>query len=144
MTTDKKTRRQQATVEAIDPITGKKFAVLVNQKRLHEVSKRGRGHILEAAEFVPIILQEPKAIFEGLCCDNDEPRGRGYGWRCYSGIPPYAYNVEGIRISAWPDEVFLVFVNRDRIAYLWYWAKCDPENPFYPEEHEKRFKRKLL
>ncbi len=40
-------------------------------------------------------------------------------------------------------QVFLVFVNEDRVAYNWRWEQADPHKPDLPLGHEKRFKRRL-
>lgn len=144
MEMNRKTRREYLAVEAVDPVRGKTCQVMISYDRLQEVCKRSLGQIQEAGEFVPLILKRPNAIFEGLCSDRDEPKRRGYGWRCYCGRPPYAYNDEGRSISARPNKVFLVFVNDEQVAYLWYWSKCDAEQFDLPEGHTTRFRRRIL
>lgn len=144
MVVERKTRREYLTVEAIEPGTGKLTPVLISHDRLRLVGRRSRGQALECGEFVPMVLRRPSAVFEGLCTDKDEPRGRGYGWRCYCGRLSYAYNEEGKRIPPWPNEVFLVFVTDERVAYLWYWSKCDPEDNTLPQGYQTRFKKRVL
>ena len=98
---------------------------------------------MDAGYNVPLTLKKPNAVFEGLRRDEDEDPD-GCGWRCYCAVPPYAYRLNGQRIPPWPGEVFLVFVNHDDVAYLWYWDKCDPDGPALPAAHETRFKRRAL
>lgn len=144
MSTKQKTRREYITIEGIDPVKGKLMQILISHERLHNICTRSMGQVLEAGEFVQLILKKPLAIFEGLRSDKDEPKRRGYGWRCYCGIPPYAYNKDGHIIPVWPNEVFLVFVNSEKVAYLWYWSKCDPEDKNLPEDYKIRFKKRLI
>ena len=92
---------------------------------------------------VPMILQQPTAIFEGLRQDEDED-SRGMGWRCYCGIPEHAYHSNGTQRNPYPGQVYLVFVNDERVAYNWRWEKADPDDPKVPENHEARFKTRLL
>jgi hypothetical protein len=92
---------------------------------------------------VPAILQRPTAIFEGLRRDEDEDRW-GYGWRCYCGRPDRAYRADGSAIQPYADQVYLVFVNDERVAYNWRWEKSDPENRSLPVDDETRFKQRLL
>ena len=139
-----KSRRQYLVVEAIDPISGKTCNVMISYDRLQQVCRRSIGQIMEAGDLVPSVLKRPSAVFEGLCSDKDEPKHRGYGWRCYCAVPLYAYNDKGRRICAWRNKVFLVFVNDESVAYLWYWSKCDPEQANLPEDHTSRFRRKVL
>lgn len=111
-----RSRREYLTLEAIDPIHGSKCAVQVSYDRMQAVSKRSMGHAKECADLVPMILQRPEAIFEGLRRDEDEDRW-GYGWRCYCGIPERAYAADGTSRPAYRGQVYLVFVNDDHVAY---------------------------
>jgi hypothetical protein len=65
------------------------------------VARRSRGQIKECAFVVPVILQRPTAIFEGLRMDEDEDT-RGVGWRCYCGVPAVAYRADGSEQRPWP------------------------------------------
>lgn len=132
------------TINAIDPDKGKTYGALISYNRMQVIGKRSMGQAKECAELVPMILQRPVGIFEGLCEDKDEEGCRGYGWRCYCGIPDYAYNRKGEKISPWPNEVFLVFIDNNRVVYNWRWEKSAPQNPNLPENYETRFRRKLL
>jgi hypothetical protein len=101
------------------------------------------GHAKECAFTVPRILQGPTAIFEGLRRDEDEDRW-GYGWRCYCGVPEQSFRRDGTPAPPYPGQVYLVFVNDEKVAYNWRWEKADPDNPRLPIDHETRFKQRLL
>lgn len=137
------TRRQYLEISAIEPISGQTHTVLISYDRLHSVKKRGMGEIMCARYTVPYILQHPAAVFEGLCLDEDEDV-RGYGWRCYSGIPEHDYSNDGQELEPRFDRVFVVFVNTGFVAYNWRWLKCDSIDRRLPINHETRFKRKVL
>ena len=121
------------------------MTVTYSYEKVMASAGRSQGQIQEAACIVPMILQQPKAVFLGLMRDVDEPRQeREEGWLCYSGVPALAYNEDGSSKSAWPGEVFLVFVNREKVVYNWYWYQCDPDNPGLPEGHATRFRERVL
>ena len=66
-------------------------------------------------------------------------------WLCYVGTPDRSYRgKDGRHDAPWPDEVFLVFVNADRVVYNWYWAKCDPDDRKLPIDYGTRFGRRVL
>ena len=137
------TRREPILLDAIDPVSGKTCKVQIRQERLLAVARRSLGQAKECGYIVPAILQHPTAIFEGLRSDEDEDR-RGVGWRCYCGVPPTAYRADGTERPPWPQQVFLVFVNEERVAYNWRWEPADAEDPKLPFNHAERFKRKVL
>lgn len=136
-------RRKFLTLQAINPVDGKMGEVLVSFERMQAVGRRSMGHAKECGINVPLILQQPTAIFEGLRQDEDEDR-RGVGWRCYCGIPEHAYCSDGTSRSPYPGQVFLVFVNEDSVAYNWRWERADPDDPSLPLNHETRFRARLL
>lgn len=92
---------------------------------------------------VPMILQHPSAVFEGLRRDEDEDR-TGYGWRCYCGIPDHAYGRDGAAIPPYRGMVYLVFVNDEGVAYNWRWEQAAPDEPRLPIDHQDRFRKRLL
>ena len=143
MAAKEESRREYLTLEAVDPVTGSKCEVLISYDRMQVVARRSMGHAKECGHIVPQILQQPTAIFEGLRLDEDEDR-QGYGWRCYCGIPEHAYHSDGSERPPYPDQVYLVFVNDEHVAYNWRWERADPDDPRLPESHQQRFKRKLL
>jgi hypothetical protein len=121
------------------------MTVSYSHEKLMACGNRSQGQIQEASHLVPIVLQHPQAVFQGLMRDADEPRGtREEGWLCYSGVPPNAYNEDGSLRPPWPKEVFLVFVNHEKTVYNWYWYPCDPKNASLPEGHEERFRERIL
>jgi hypothetical protein len=58
-----------------------------------------------------MILQKPTAIFEGLTQEQGED-SRGYGWRCYCGVPEKSYHSDGTTGRPYSGQVYLVFVNK--------------------------------
>src|SRR5665213_1914713 len=106
------TRRSGLTIQAIDPIDGKTCAVLISHGRLQFMKQLGLRAIHETAKMVPLALQKPTAIFEGLSDEQDEEKGlRGAGWRCYVTKPTTAFKATGAQHPAPTDQVFVVFVN---------------------------------
>jgi len=133
-------------IEAVDPITGKICCdVFISYERLHKFFKpRGLGAVLECRYCVPEVLQKPTAIFEGLCQNEDEPRNRGCGWRCYCGIPSHDYSEDGTALQPRKNKVFLVFVTEELVAYNWRWEKCCPDKPELPINYQTRFRDQKL
>ena len=129
-------------IKGHDPVTGKEIDVYISYERLQAIAKRSRGQIRETAELVPLTLQCRGPVFEGLCVDGDEDR-RGVGWRCYCSSPDYGYTQEGDRCPPRAGQVYLVFVNEDRVAYNWRWERAHPDHPELPLDLENRFKRRL-
>jgi hypothetical protein len=143
MAAEGESRRKYLTLEAVDPVTGLTCEVLVSYDRMQAVARRSIGQAKECGHLVPMILQKPTAIFEGLRRDEDEDR-RGFGWRCYCGLPERAYRVDGTERPPYPSQVYLVFVNDEHVAYNWRWEPADADNPRLPENYQQRFKRNLL
>ncbi len=137
-------RRRDLTIGAVDPDTGKSFEVILSHDRLHRVCSRSRGQIKEAKFLVPEILQKPTVIYEGLRKEEDHRYTKTEGWLCYSGVPSCAYAQNGSRIEPRPGEVFLVFVDDEKIVYLWYWCECDKDNPNIPVDADIRFRARKL
>lgn len=136
-------RRQYVTIRAIDPEDGKTCDVLISYDRMQAVGRRSMGNAKECAYIVPMVLQHPTAIFGGLRRDEDEDR-KGYGWRCYCGIPDHGYLVDGTPVRPFPEQVYLVFVNDEKVAYNWRWERADPDDPKLPLDHHVRFRERLL
>jgi hypothetical protein len=144
MSEKKESRRQYLTLQAINPDDGKLTAeVQISYERMQTVGKRSMGHAKECGIIVPMILKNPTAIFEGLTKEEDEDR-RGYGWRCYCGIPDESYHTDGTAGRPYPGQVYLVFLNDEHVAYNWRWEKADPDNPNFPIGHATRFRKHLL
>ena len=87
-------------------------------------------------------MQNPTAIFEGLREAEDEDR-RGVGWLCYCGVPSKAYHADGTPRAAYPLQVYLVFVNDERVAYNWRWEKADKDDPQLPRNYQTRFRKRV-
>lgn len=137
-------RRDYLTLQAIEPNDGTLTAeVQISFERMQAVGRRSMGHAMECGIIVPMILEKPTAIFEGLRQDDDEDR-RGFGWRCYCGQPEHSYRPDGSSMPPYRDQVYLVFVNDEQVAYNWRWEKADPEDPRLPINHETRFKQRRL
>lgn len=134
-------RRQYITLQALEP-DGTMDAVQISFDRMQAVGKRSLGQAKECGYILPPILQQPSAIFEGLRRDEDEDP-RGFGWRCYCGIPACSYRPDGSEARAYPGQIYLVFVNDERVAYNWRWEKADPDDLNLPLDHANRFKRRL-
>ena len=137
------TRRSAILLDAVDPESGGFCKIQVSYDRMNTVARRSMGQAKECAYILPAILQRPTAIFQGLKSEGDEDR-RGVGWRCYCGIPQVAYRTDGSERSVWPDQVFLVFVNEENIAYNWRWERADQDDPRLPVDYLERFKQRLI
>ena len=137
-------RREGSTLQAFNPADHTCSArVQISYNRMQTVAKRSMTHAQELAYIVPMILQRPTAIFEGLRQDDDEDRA-GYGWRCYCGQPDRSYRADGREAPPYPEQVYLVFINDDGVAYNWRWEQADPDDPRLPRGHGQRFRSRLL
>lgn len=137
-------RRNAITLAARDPLdAGRPCIVQISYERMQAVAKRGMGHAKEAGLIVPFVLQHPTAIFEGLRRDDDEDRF-GYGWRCYCAVPPWSFRTDGREANPYPNQVYLVFVNDEHVAYNWRWEHADPSDPKLPQGFATRFRTRLL
>ena len=117
---------------------------MLSHDRLHRVCSRSIGQTKEAKFLVPEVLQKPKGIFEGLRKEEDQRYTKTEGWLCYCGIPSCAYARNGNKIEPRQNEVLLVFVDIEKVAYLWYWDACDDKDPNIPIDWEMRFKVRRL
>lgn len=136
-------RRDYLTIQALNPVDGKTCEVLISFDRMQTVGRRSLGHAKECGFVVPAILQKPTAVFEGLRRDEDEDP-RGAGWRCYCGIPEVSYRQDGSEAAPYPNQVYLVFVNDEGVAYNWRWERADLEKPALPADYQTRFREQLL
>jgi hypothetical protein len=134
-------RRTYLKLKARRP-EGGECEVQISYERMQAVGRRSMGQAKEAAYLVPLVLQSPTAVFEGLRRDEDEDRG-GYGWRCYCGVPDRAYRIDGTQRPPYPGQVYLVFVNDEGVAYNWRWENADTTDPDLPENHSVRFQHRL-
>ncbi len=135
-------RRDYLQLDALDPVTRAQTTVQISFDRMQTVARRSMGQASECGRTVPYILQNPTAVFEGLTDDRDEDR-RGVGWRCYCGIPEQAFNTDGSTRRPYKDQVFLVFVNDEGVAYNWRWEHAALDDLELPINHSTRFKKRL-
>jgi len=137
-------RRDRITLLAVEPKDATLTCeVLISYARMQVVGRRSLGHAKECGIIVPAVLQTPTSIFEGLRRDEDEDRW-GYGWRCYCGLPEQAFLADVTKIPPYRGQVYVVFLNDERVAYNWRWEKADPDDIRLPVDHETRFKQRLL
>lgn len=122
------------------------MSVTVSADRLQAMRRLGAGHMLETAHLMPGVLARPEAIFEGIREDSDEDNSRrgGEGWRCYCGTPDASYSLDGTKLGARKGWVYLVFVNKEKVVYNWRWERADKDDPELPQNHQKRFKERVL
>jgi hypothetical protein len=132
-------RRDRLCIEAFNPDDRKTCIVQISQQRLLTIKARGLWAIKEAAEIVPMVLERPIAVFQGLRREEDEDRSSA-GWRCYCGHPSKAFRKDGKEIDPYPNQVFLVFVNDEGVAYNWRWEPADLDCSDFPKGHAQRFR----
>jgi hypothetical protein len=143
MADKEESRRKGLILQAVNPVDGKVCEVQISFERMQTVARRSLGHAKECGYIVPMILQKPTAVFEGLRWDEDEDP-RGVGWRCYCGIPERSYSSDGTPGRPYPNQVYLVFVNEEGVAYNWRWEKADADDLGLPQNHGTRFTQRLL
>lgn len=83
-------------------------------------------------------------MFEGIRWEDDDDGGAVDGWLCYCGKPKLAFASDGSAIDPYEDEIFLVFVNAEGVAYNWRWEKCDEDDPTRPDGYRVRFCREVF
>ncbi len=139
----RKSRVHYAAVPALDPHDGGEWDLLISPKTLEWAASRGIGSAKELAYTVRWALLNPEVVFQGV--RDDEPEIDEDGWLCYVSRPNFAYNLKTGQIvcPAWADEVFLIFVNDERVVYLWYWGKCDAVDDHLPIDYEGRFRERV-
>jgi hypothetical protein len=131
-------------IEAINPDTGKKDLILyIRDCTIEQTRRKGMGAARELAFTVPAAVQSPTGIFRGVTEfeEGDED------WLIFVARPPRAYDWKTAEsVPVWKGEVFLVFVDEDRVIRRWYWDDAsDKKNPRLPEGYDKgRFKECLL
>lgn len=130
--------RDCSPIPALNPSTGEQWTLLIRHKKLDETAKRGMGAARELAHTVRQVVLHPTAVFKGVREEVEEE------WLCYVGTPETAYNYRtGDARPAWEGEVFLVFVNDDRIVYNWRWEKADSRYRDLPLNFEDRFDQRV-
>src|SRR4051794_18027028 len=107
-------RRDPFTFDALDPDSGV-CQVYIRERRLLALAKLGKWKLLEARELVPQTLETPLVVFQGLRWEGDEDKNQP-GWRCYCAKPSFMFDERGQQVRSDPRQVFLVFVNDERVA----------------------------
>lgn len=133
-----KERRGYSSIPAVDPADESLWEVLVSHEKMDRIARRGIMHAKELAYSVRDVLVAPRVIFQGVREEGEED------WLCYVGVPKHAFTRTGDQILPYEGEVFLVFVNGDRVAYHWGWETSDGNAPGLPPDHENRFTKKVL
>lgn len=131
-------RRGYRKTPAINPITGGEWDIRISDKWLREAGIRSDGYLRELALILPKVLIQPTAIFQGVRHEAEDE------WLCYCGLPDRAYRPSGAQLPPYPNQVYLVYVNGDRVAYHSRWEKNDPRNANHPVDYDSRFERRLL
>lgn len=131
-----------ATLQARDPDKLTEWIeVRISHQRAENIERRGPEHVTDMAQFVPLALEEPFAIYRGI------RRGQGIldDWLCYVCAPKqmYAGKMQPPRPVS-PGDLFLVWVNGERVAYLWRWEKPDPSKPGFPKAAKRRFSERII
>lgn len=139
----RKTRRFYLPIIALDPHDGGDWDLLISPKTIQWAVDGGMGCAKELAETVRWGLANPNAVYLGV--RDWEKDISEDDWYCYVATPPFAYNFQtGKPVRpAWENEVFLIYVNAERVYYLSYWAKCDPTDGSLPLGHEDRFRERV-
>jgi hypothetical protein len=126
-------------IEAVSPKDGKRCEVFLRQSKIEATAKRGMGAARELAYLVPFVLQNPNAVYRGVREEGESQ------WLCYAGSPPDAYNHKtGERLRPWAGQVFLVFLDDDRIIYNWRWDKADADSLRLPADFARRFEEQVI
>jgi hypothetical protein len=128
-------RREPFTFDAFDPPSGT-CKVYIRERRLLTIAKLGKWRLLEARELVPKVLEDSSVIFEGSRWEGDEDKDRP-GWRCYCVKPAFMYDKRGDQVESDPNQVFLVFVNDDRVAYNSRWEFAHEDDTEIPAGNDR-------
>lgn len=131
-------RRESKLFEALDVIAGGTWAVRIWDKDIVRRAGITCGRGLEAAFCTKEVLANPSRVFQGIREEGEDE------WLCYCGIPKKAYHPDGTPKGPREDQVFLVCVNCDRVAYNWMWCDCDPDNTTVPVKATTRFLRQVF
>lgn len=136
-------KRFHKTVQACDPHDGGVWDVLIASDKIAWAGQNGWGHAHDLAFLVPWSLLNIKQMYRGV--RDDEREIDEDSWLCYVAAPSFAHDHKRkVKVAAWPNQVFLVFVNAQRVAFNWYWCKCDAYDPDAPLDCDSRFKEKVF
>ena len=139
----KTSKGNRIEVEAVNPDDWKTpQLVCVRDSDLQFHAGRGLGAV-EECKYVFQALSRPESLFRGIRKDEDEKFTDSPGWLCYSTRVSCRYNREGQPYSS-EKEVFLVFVNEEKVVYNWTWCEADPSDDKIPIDSDTRFKERLI
>jgi len=128
-------RAGYSTLQAINPHSGVVWEVFLSQLQQAKTAKLGMGKTKELAYLVPETLMKPQAVFIGLRDEGDEGL-------CYVGSPSCSYRgTDGKQADPWVGQVYLVFVNKDKVVFSWRWERGVNG---MPENYDKRFSKQVL
>lgn len=139
----KTSKGNRIEIEAVNPDDwGNPQLVCVRNSDLQFHAGRGQGAI-EECKYVFQALSKPEALFRGIRKDEDEKFTDSPGWLCYSIRGSNRYDRQG---QPYPSkgEVFLVFINEEKVVYNWTWYKADPDDDKIPVDSGTRFKERLI
>jgi hypothetical protein len=141
----KKEREGYVSILAKDIHDGGEWHVLIPASKIGDAKRLGMGFAKELGAIVPAVLRNPKAIFRGIRFDDySNKKSSADDWLCYVGLPTVSFDERGSEMGPYENEVFLVFVNLDRVVYHWRWEKCCPDNVTLPVDHQTRFRERIL
>ena len=136
-------RNGYGTVEAIDPVTGKKRPVFVSLQFTEKIARDGIGKAKEFAHIILPLLLTPHAVFRGLRLDH--PEIDEDDWFCYVATPKGAYDYKRHALrTPWLGQVVIIPVTSEWVVYNWCWVKCAPEDDRLPIDFQTRFKERVL
>jgi hypothetical protein len=141
-------RSDREIFPAINPADGSLFDAYITMRRAAWVAKRGKGAVWEMAHTVTAVMCRPFSVHEGIRWEEDEDRDKNSdvdSWLCYCGHPSTYYDPNSVSPQpAGSDDVFLVFLNKERVAYHWRWDDADDDGSKLPFGHATRFQRRVL
>ena len=124
---------------------GPPFTVKVTRQRLRFLAQSGAWRVEEATQTVGEVLNRPLAIFAGIRQEDDENKGpNGVGWWCYAGVPSTRFLQGGSVRTAKSDEIFLVFVTDEFVAYNSRWELASPRPEWFQDGYLERFRRRIF
>lgn len=86
------------------------------------------------------ILISPKRIFRGI--RQEEEGCWDDGW-CYVGRPESIWLSDAVQAPLGRTFVYSVYLDGNRVIYLWRSEKSDPGDPLSPIDHAERYGRRV-
>jgi len=88
-------------------------------------------------ETVPVVLREPKAIFEGLQREGFE------NGLCFTGKTDRYWVRQSVETPFPPGRVFAIYMDESRFIFEWRLEQEDAEHDGHPVRWTRRFARRL-